>query len=209
MSSTITETTTPTSTATSRFRWRVVDIVVAAVLGVAIGLVFFGWNFAGGALHDILNVAVPGLGGSVGGVWLLGGVLGALVIRKPGAAIFVELVAALIAALIGSAWGVTSLISGLAQGLGAEIIFLIFAYRRWNLPVAMLAGLGSAILETIWEFIWYYPAQGFTFKAVYGVSMAVSGIVLAGVLGWLLVRGLAATGVLNRFEAGREAKGLV
>ena len=41
---------TASAVATSdRFRWRVVDIVVAAVLGVAIGLLFWGWNVVGGA----------------------------------------------------------------------------------------------------------------------------------------------------------------
>jgi energy-coupling factor transport system substrate-specific component len=39
--------------------------------------------------------------------------------------------------------------------------------------------------------------------------MIVTGLVLAGLVGWLLVRGLAQTGALDRFAAGREIRGRV
>jgi energy-coupling factor transport system substrate-specific component len=42
------------------------------------------------------------------------------------------------------------------------------------------------------------------FNTIYLACLIVSGVVLAGVVGWLLVRALAATGALNRFAAGRE-----
>jgi energy-coupling factor transport system substrate-specific component len=42
------------------------------------------------------------------------------------------------------------------------------------------------------------------FSTVYLISCIVSGAVLAGVVSWLLTRGLARTGVLSRFAAGRE-----
>lgn len=63
--------------------WRVVDIVVAAVLGVAIGLVFWGWNTIGYAWFLAADGLTPGFGGIAVGIWLLGGVVGGLVIRKP------------------------------------------------------------------------------------------------------------------------------
>ena len=75
-------------------RWRTIDIVVAAVLAVATGLIFLLWNFIGGAAYTALEAFTPGISGLVTGIWLLGGVLGGLIIRKPGAAIFVEVIAA-------------------------------------------------------------------------------------------------------------------
>ncbi|MBI4899956.1 MAG: ECF transporter S component, partial [Actinobacteria bacterium] len=54
---------TSTATTTRSYRWRVVDIVVAAVLGVATGIIFVGWNFVGGAGYELFNAATPGLGG--------------------------------------------------------------------------------------------------------------------------------------------------
>jgi len=194
-------------TAPSRWRWRVVDIVVAAVLGVAIGLVFWGWNVVGGAWFGAADAVTPGLGGIAVGIWLIGGVVGGLVIRKPGAAFVVEVVAAIVSMLIGNVWGVSTILSGMVQGFGAEIIFALFFYRRFGIVVAALAGAGAGIAA--WVFELFYGSspnilKSVEFNSIYLVSVIVSGIVLAGIVGWLLVRALAATGALNRFAAGRE-----
>ncbi|MGS0562447.1 ECF transporter S component [Microbacterium aurugineum] len=192
---------------TSIWRWRVVDIVVAAVLGVAIGLVFWGWNTIGYAWFGAADALTPGLGGIAVGIWLLGGVVGGLVIRKPGAALVVELVAAIVSMLIGNVWGVSTVLSGIVQGLGAEIIFALFFYRRFGIVVAALAGVGAAVAA--WVFELFYGSspnilKSLEFNTIYLVSVVVSGAILAGVVGWLLVRALAVTGALNRFAVGRE-----
>ncbi|WKD60844.1 Putative HMP/thiamine permease protein YkoE [Corynebacterium ciconiae DSM 44920] len=186
-------------------RWRVVDIVVAAVLGVATGLIFWIWNSIGYAWYTAADALTPGLGGIAAGVWLLGGVLGGLVIRKPGAAVFVELLAAAVSASLGSQWGPETLYSGLAQGLGAELIFLLVAYRRFTLTVAMLAGAGAAVGAFLLELVLSANyAKSLAFNLTYASTLIVSGVLLAGVLGYVLVRALAAAGALDRFAVGRE-----
>lgn len=194
------------TTAVSHRGWRVVDIVVAAVLGVAIGLVFWIWNSIGGAWFGAMDAVTPGLGGLAVGIWLLGGVVGGLVIRKPGAALLVEVIAAAVSAAIGNQWGITTLYSGLAQGLGAELIFLLFAYRRFGVAVAMLAGAGAGVGAWVLEFIMGNRAKSASFNLIYLGCLIVSGAILAGLLAWLLVKALAATGALDRFAAGREAR---
>lgn len=184
--------------------WRVVDIVVAAVLGVAIGLVFWVWNGIGGMWFGAMDALTPGLGGLAVGIWLLGGVVGGLIIRKPGAALLVELIAAVVSAAIGNQYGITTLYSGLAQGLGAELILLIFLYKRFTLTVAMLAGAGAGAGAWLLEWVLGNRAKSFEFNAIYLGSLMVSGAVLAGVLGWLLTKALANTGALDRFASGRE-----
>lgn len=185
--------------------WRVVDIVVTAVLGVALGLVFWVWNGIGGVWFGAMDALTPGLGGLAVGIWLLGGVVGGLIIRKPGAALLVELIAAAVSAAIGNQWGITTLYSGLAQGLGAELVLLLFLYRRFTLTVAMLAGAGAGVGAWALEWIMGNRAKSFEFNAIYVVCLAISGAVLAGVLGWLLTKALARTGALDRFASGREA----
>ena len=194
---------------TGRYRWRIVDIVVGAVLGIAVGLIFFFWNFAGAAAGDALKFIYPPLQGLVGGMWLLGGVLGAVIIRKPGASVYVELIAAMVPAIMGNQWGPTVLVSGLVQGLGAELVFLIFLYRVWKLPVAMLAGALAGVFEWFYELFVWWVGYSWNFKVMYLVFLVISGAVLAGVLSWLIQQGLARTGVLDRFESGREARILV
>ncbi|WP_082805569.1 ECF transporter S component [Pseudoclavibacter helvolus] len=191
----------------SRLRWRVIDIVTAAVLGVATGLIFIVWNSVGYLWFTAMDAVTPGVGGIAVGIWLLGGVLGGLIIRKPGAALFVEVLAASVSMLLGSQWSIETVYSGIAQGLGAELIFALFFYKRFGLGVAMLAGAGAAVAAWVLElFLSANIEMGPAFLTIYLVSIVLSGAVLAGVVGWLLTRALAATGALNRFAAGRSAK---
>ncbi|AQA04636.1 hypothetical protein BVC93_21915 [Mycobacterium sp. MS1601] len=187
----------------SPLRWRVVDIVVASVLAVASGLVFVFWNVAYNPVFEPLSAVLPGLQGLAGGGWLFAGVLTALVIRKPGAALYGELVAATVSALVGNQWGVMTIESGLVQGLAAELVFAVFLYKRWNLPIAVLAGAGAGFALAVNELIIYYPGSTMAFSAIYTASAVVSGALIAGVLSWFVVRGLAKTGALSRFASGR------
>ncbi len=198
---------TRTASARRSLRWRVVDIVVASVIGVASGLIFLLWNVGYLGPSALLEPLLPGLQGLLDGPWLFAGVLGALIIRKPGAAIYTETLAAVVSALVGNQWGgFLTLEAGLVQGLGAELVFLLFLYRRWTLPVAILAGIGAALFGAVNNLILWYVGADALFTVVYLISAAVSGAVIAGLLSWLLARGLAATGALDRFASGREVR---
>lgn len=194
----------------NRFRWRVVDIVVASVLGVASGLIFLLWNIGYLGPKTLLEPLLPGLQGLLDGPWLFAGVLGALIIRKPGAAIYTETLAAVVSALVGNTWGgFLTIEAGLVQGLGAELVLLLFLYGRFSLPVAVLAGAGAALAGGINNLILWYAGADAAFTAVYLASTILSGAVIAGALSWFLARGLAATGALDRFAIGRDARNRV
>lgn len=189
-----------------RLNWRVVDMVTTAILGVACGLLFLIWNQVGGLGYDVLDAVTPGFGGLITGIWLIGGPIGGLIVRKPGAAILVEVIAASVSAALGSQWGISTLYSGLAQGLGAEIIFALFVYRRFSLTIAALSGAGAGVGAWILEFLAFgNMAKTFGFNITYFITLLISGAI-AGLLAWLLVRGLAQTGALDRFAAGREVR---
>ena len=191
---------TTSTTTPAEEGWRTVDIVVTAVLGVAFGVVFAGWNVVTLALFTPpVNPAAY----LVSGVWLAPAVLGGLIIRKPGAALFAELVAAAVSAILGSAWAFDTVLSGAVQGAGAELAFALFLYRSFGLPVAMLAGAGAAIGEWLHDMPIYYNGVGLELQLGMGAFMLVSGVLFAGLGSWLLVRALARTGVLNAFPSGR------
>ncbi|WP_309067964.1 ECF transporter S component [Microbacterium sp.] len=196
-----------TSTSTNRrFTWRVVDIVVASVIGVAAGVVFWLWGLAWPGLDSLLAFT-PGLSGLLAGGWLFAGVLGGLVIRKPGAALFTEVVAAVVSMALGTQWAFLTFVWGLVQGVAAELGFAVLLYANWRLLGALLsgafAGIAVAVLDTNFSSVAALAAEA---RAVYFVSAVVSGVVVAGVLSWVIVRALAATGALDRFAAGREAR---
>ena len=188
--------------------YRTIDLMTAALIGVVFGLVFWAWD----ALYSGPAGWLEGLAGPMGaliyGPWLLAGVVAGLLIRRPGAALFAETVAAVISAYLGNKWGWTVVLSGLLQGAGAELAFAAFRYRRFTVVVAALAGALAAAFEVIgyeWH-NWYSAEFGYDweFRIWYLVCFAVSGIVVAGVGGWLLVRALARTGAIRALPPGQE-----
>ena len=183
--------------------WRTVDIVVAAAIAIAFGVVFWAWNQVWAAATPAF-VAIPPAQNILYGVWLVPAVLGGLIIRKPGAALFTELVAASVSAILGSQWGLDTLLSGALQGLGAEIVFLVVGYRRWTIAIALIAAVGTAIAAWIHDTPLYYADIGLGPQLVILVFMVVSAIIIAGIGSWLLMRSLVQTGVLAQFPAGRS-----
>lgn len=187
------------ATSRARFRWRTVDIVTAAAVAVVMGVLFWAWGLVWTPLSTVLGI-LPGVAGILNGPWLIAGVLGALIIRKPGAALFTELLAATVSALIGAQWGVLTLVSGLVQGLGAELIFAVFAYTQWKLWTAVLAALASSVALAANDLIVWYPGSDALFQTVYLVTSLISGGVIAGVGSWAIVSGLSRAGALRSFR---------
>lgn len=184
--------------------WRTVDLLTVAFLGVAFGVAYWGYGLLYNGPISALGLAFQPLFGLFVGFWFIAGVVGGLIIRRPGAALACELIAASVSALFGNQWGVTTVVSGLAQGIGAELAFALFAYTAFGPVVAVLAGALSAPLEWIYEAVTYYQDWSWTWKLAYLPLMVVSGAVVAGIGGWLLTRALARAGSLNPFPPGQE-----
>jgi energy-coupling factor transport system substrate-specific component len=183
-------------------RWRTVDIVVSAVIAVAFAVVFFAWTRVWETTTAFNGY--PPLRALLNGVWLVPAVLGPLVIRKPGAGVFTETVAAALSAVAGSIWGITVILYGLFQGLAGEAPFAATGYRSSRLPVALTGGLLAGAAAGLLDLILYYPDYSGSYQfAQIGLS-ALSGLVVAGGGGWALTQALARTGVLDRFPSGRE-----
>lgn len=183
-------------------RWRTVDIVVASVIAAAFGVIFWAWGLLWNGPADAIPMPARAV---LYGMWLVPGVLGGLIIRKPGAALYTEALAALISVALGTAWGWTLVLQGPVQGLAAELAFALFAYRRFGPVVAALAGtlagIGAAVYDAV---VWYADTSWLTFRLPSIAVTAASSLVIAGIGGWALTRALAQTGVLDRFPVGRE-----
>ena len=184
--------------------WRTVDLLTVAFLGVAFGVAYWGYGLLYNGPISALGLAFQPIFGLFVGFWFIAGVVGGLIIRRPGAAIACELIAATVSALFGNQWGVTTVVSGLAQGVGAELAFALFAYSSFGPLVAVLAGGLSAPLEWVYEISAYFQDWSWTWKFAYLPLMVVSGLVVAGVGDWALTKALANAGALNPFPPGQE-----
>ncbi|WP_035737553.1 ECF transporter S component [Glycomyces arizonensis] len=185
-------------------RWRTLDIVTCAVLAVAFGVVFWAWNFAWAGLEPALAFLLP-LKGVLYGVWLIPAVLAPLIVRRIGAALFTEFLAATFSLLLGSAWGILIMYQGLFQGAGGELAFAAGRYRRFGTPTALAAGALAGFAATLYDVIVYYPSyELWAFQVPYIAFAMLSGAVVAGLGSKALVRAMLPTGVLDRFPAGRD-----
>lgn len=184
-------------------RWRTVDIVVAAVLAAAFGVVFWAWNQLWASLDNAF-LGFPPIKTLLTGMWLVPAVLGPLVIRKPGAGIFTETVAATISALLGAQWGMATLLYGLVQGVAGEMAFAATGYRSFRLPTALVGGALAGGAASLLDIVLYYADWSASWQLAHAVFAAVSGLAIAGLGSFALTRALAQTGVLDQFPSGRE-----
>lgn len=178
--------------------------MTATAIAAASGLVFWMWDFICTAPLTLFGAVTPGFEGILNAFWLFAGPLAAIIIRKPGAALYAETVAAMLELLLGNQWGAGgSLVVGIMQGVGAELGFALLAYRVWNLASTMLsgalAGLGCGIYYWITN-----PGWGVLRASVYLATSVVSGALIAGGLSWVLYRMLMKTGALDHFASGRQ-----
>lgn len=186
------------------YRWRTIDIVIASIIAVAFGVIFWAWNLLWSATSGAFGFFPPAQT-LIYGVWLVPAVLSGLIIRKPGAAIYTETLAALISALLGDQWGATVILQGVVEGLGAEVVFALFRYRTFTVPVAVLAGALAGLGAGLFDFfVWNGAYALWSYRVPYLLLTVVSCAIVAGAGSWALVRALAPTGVLDRFRAGRE-----
>ena len=181
--------------------WRTRDIVVAAIIGVAFGVVFWAWGVAWPGF-DAVFVLAPPAKDLLYAVWLVPAVLTPAIVRKPGAALFAEMVAAGVSTLIGSQWGPDTLLSGFVQGAAAELIFAFTLYRSWSFPVLAIAAVASAAGAWIHDWVLYYADVTPELQLLRGLMMAISAVVIVAGGSVLLIRALRQAGVLEGFPAG-------
>ncbi len=182
--------------------WKLNEIVVLVVLSVALGVLFWGWTFVDALFSAPLKPF--GLNYLLAGVWFMGGTLVAFMIRRPGAALAGEVLAAIIEGFI-TQWGITAAIWGLVQGLGAEAAFLVTGYKKWNLRTMLLAGALSGALSYILDFFYsQYWSLALWVIPVQFVCAVAGGMLWAGVAAFQIGKGIIKTGAAGNLLSGED-----
>jgi energy-coupling factor transport system permease protein len=173
---------------------KLTDILVTVVIAIAFGVIYKLW----GTIYRLVEPFGLQLNEAIYGMWFIAAVVAFLVVRKPGVALIAELVAAHGEFLLGADWGMWILVYGFFQGLACELVFAAFRYQKFNLFVVGLAGFAAAIGSfavdvyygytldlALWNMILKYTVRG------------ISGIVIAGIFAYYIVKALEKTGVTN------------
>lgn len=187
-------------------RWQLRDIVLAVVLGVVFGFVYWvlvqawiGLQVAMGPAGDLAQHVLHG-------GWLLVAPVVIAITRKPGSGVVAELIAAFVeVAFLGSPAGPVLLVTALLQGVGSELPFALTRYRRFGWGVFALSGLlGGALVFVFSGFRFGWYGQDILLLRL-GIQL-VSGVVLGGLLARVVVDALARTGVVDDFAIGRDRR---
>lgn len=185
----------------SRRGWTTRDAVLVAVLAVVFGFLYMQWL----PLWSAARLwAQPGQE-ALFGFWLAAGVLASYIVRRPGAALVGEFLAALAEVIFGAAAGAPLLITGIMQGLGAELVFGAREWRDYRLGTVLLAGAMAGVVAIPWNWMrlgYFELTPGFL--VVLFLVRVLSGALLGGLFPKLLGDALARTGVLSSFALGRE-----
>ena len=131
------------------------------------------------------------------GFWFVASIVAAAIIRRPGAALISEVLAAGVEILLGSPGGLILLLSGAVQGAGAEAVFALTRWRNYSLPVLMSAGAGAAVFSFVYTWVRfnYGTHQPGLLIGMFALRL-LSGAVLGGWLGHIIVEALYKTGSL-------------
>ena len=186
--------------------WRTIDIVTVAVLAVVSGVVFWAWNLFWTATGPAF-AAFPPAQALLYGVWLVPGVLGMLIVRRPGASLATAFLAAAVSWLLGAWWGLSVLWYGVLQGLAPEAVFAAGRYRTFGRSVSIAAGAAAGVVPGLLDPYFWYPEWTTGWQLAYLVMCVASSALIAGLGSWALSRRLAHTGVLDAFPLGRERVG--
>lgn len=181
---------------------KLTDILVTIVIAVVFGIVYKIW----GPAYDMVKPLGLHAEQITYGMWFMAGTFAYLIIRKPGVAILAEVAAATISALLGSEWGISTLYYGLVQGLGAELFFAMFLYRKNNLWVTCLAAIGAAAGSLLLDFHYGYIESLTAWNYTLFIGLRLLGsIIIAGIFAYYLSRALELTGVTQSLRpASRE-----
>ncbi|MDR1487836.1 MAG: ECF transporter S component [Deltaproteobacteria bacterium] len=183
--------------------WKLKDVIMVGIVSIVFAVVYLGAVYLGIFLSTLMMPTglSPIANEPIYGIWFMAATFIAFILRKPGAAIVTEMLAALLEVLMGSMYGPLVFVDGAIQGLGAEMVFAAFGYRNFSLKVMGLAGIAAAILSFIWDFF----RSGFLMLSPWLllamiVIRILSGWFFAGCLSLKLAQALEATGVLKAWR---------
>ncbi|MBH9978463.1 ECF transporter S component [Bifidobacterium sp. W8108] len=195
--------------ATHRLRWRPLDIAVGAGLGAVSGLIYWAASLLSSWIFPLMTAILPGMAALLHGVFYFPCTLSLLILRKPGAAVYVGIISVLVEILPGNAYnGPMIFVQAIVEALCAELAFAIFRYRRWTLGTTILGGLLIALAYNAFLLAFYYQGVSpLSPRGIIGtICELISGVVLAGLTSWFLFRAIGRTGALDRLASGQDVR---
>jgi len=177
------------------FNYSTRDIVILAVIAAIAAVV----NTGTGNVWYLANSSLGPMGGALlQGAFMWAYVLAMWLVRRPGAALALGIIEAAVEILLGNASGVGTLGWGISQGLAIEVVMAIAMYSKFDFVAAICAGAASSQFGTVWTAILFGwdPAYAKDIWIAVPINI-ISGVILSGVIGYLLAQAIGRTGLVR------------
>lgn len=193
--------------ATAKGGWKLQEVIFVAMLCVVFGVVYLAATYASTGLVAVFTPMGIGPMGYeiVFGIWFMVSTLAAYIIQRPGVALVSEIIAAVIEVLLGNMFGPMVIVTGIVQGIGAEIAFALGRYKSYTMKDMLLASVLCTVVSFLWSFIRSgYLAFSVPVLILFFVVRLVSSVVFCGLISKAIGDGLAKTGLLKGYALGRS-----
>jgi len=176
-----------------RPQWTVRETVTLAIIGVVFAFLYLGWVQVWLVLQSVLGPLTMDV---LMGFWFSGSIFAAWLIRKPGAAFGTAMLTVIVQIIAGNPSGAVLLLTGLVQGAGSELPFMLTRWKRYSWPVLIASGACTSVFSFVytWFRFSYWELAGGLVLAMFVIRL-ISGMALGAVLGRLLAGAVHRTGV--------------
>lgn len=185
------------------------DVLFIAIVALVFGLFYLGMVYFGAFLTSLLTPFGLGILGyePIYGVWFMAAIFITYVMRTKFVGIVAEMLAAFLEVLMGNMFGPIVFVSGFIQGVGSELGFLAFGYRKFGYAQTCLAAFGATVLSFFWTGFrqGYHTFAPLLVLAIFSIRL-VSALFFGGLVTKWLADGLAKAGVLSSFAIADEQK---
>lgn len=133
---------------TSRaYKWSLREVILMALIGIGFGVIYFIMDPIYAALDAVLvpmGLHPYAIAITIG-PWMMAAPLASYLLKRVGAGLIGEILAATGEALLGGYWGVATIILGFIQGIGSELGFTLTGYKSWKLGLILSTFTGTAV----------------------------------------------------------------
>lgn len=185
------------------------DLLVMAALASLGGIAGTYINALGDAVQSVLGFA--GTTQWAAGLHVLWLVLAAGIVKKPGTGTITGVLKGFVELLTGNTHGLLVLLVNLIAGVLVDLSLIPFGRKRNAWAYAFAGGLAAASNVFVFQLFASLPADLLAYGALalVGAVAFISGVVFAGILGWMLMNALQQAGVIKTVQEPETPKRLV
>ena len=187
-----------------RFYFTTRDLLIMAVLAALGGVASTYINALGDAVEAFLGF--PGATQWAAGLHVIWIVLAVAITGKPGTGILIGTLKGAVELMSGNSHGVIVLLVDLVAGLLVDFGFLIFKNKKSILPYLVAGGLASGSNVLVFQIFATLPENIVAASAILilFLAAAVSGVVFAGLVPYLVINALVKAGVVRAAEQTKK-----